>query len=270
MPATPVPAATVILLRDGEISPEVLMLERHARSDFLPDMYVFPGGRVEEQDRQLADRVAGVDAVSAAARIGTVPPDEALGFFVAAIRETFEECGVLLARRRGHSELLDADGAAKLSLHRLDVQKGRTPFREIVEAQDLELAADRLAVHGHWTTPEAVPRRFDTLFFAAVAPTGQQAAHDGVEATDCVWLRPEDALEQMAAGERSIIFPTACNLETLSGFRSAEEALEASHQRPLVVVLPKLVEEDGVRRLRIPPEAGYPTTEQLLERSTRP
>ena len=116
MHATPAPAATLILLRDGEISPEVLMLERHARSDFLPDMYVFPGGRVEEQDRKLADRVTGVDAVSAAARIGTVPPDQALGFFVAAIRETFEECGVLLARRRGHSELLDADRAHRHSL----------------------------------------------------------------------------------------------------------------------------------------------------------
>ena len=270
MPATPVPAATVILLRDGEISPEVLMLERHARSDFLPDMYVFPGGRVEEQDRQLADRIFGIDAASAAARIGTVPPDEALGFFVAAIRETFEECGVLLARRRGEAGLLDAEDAAKLSLHRLSVQGGETPFREVVEAHDLELAADRLAVHGHWITPEPVPRRFDTLFFAAVAPAGQRAAHDGVEATDCVWIRPEDALEQMAAGERSIIFPTACNLETLAGFSNAEEALAASHRRPLVAVLPRMVERDGVRRVVIPEGAGYPTTEQLLERATRP
>jgi hypothetical protein len=109
-----------------------------------------------------------------------------------------------------------------------------------------------------------VPQRFDTLFFAALAPAGQLAAHDGVEATDHVWIRPEDALAQYRADERRLIFPTLCNLETLAGFASAEAALSASRRRPLVPVLPRMVERDGERMLVIPEEAGYPTTVEKL------
>jgi 8-oxo-dGTP pyrophosphatase MutT (NUDIX family) len=270
MPVEPAPAATVILLRDGAVSPEVLMIERHSKSEFLPDMYVFPGGRVEDEDHALAERLTGIDRARAADLIGTVPPDTAAAFFVAAIRETFEESGILLARRRGRDELLDGAEAADLSRHRLEVQDGSASFRELVEKHDMELAGDALAVHGHWITPETVPRRFDTVFFAAVAPPGQRAAHDGVEATDHLWVRPEDALEQMAAGQRRIIFPTACNLETLRGFASAPAAQSASHLRPVVAVLPVLEERDGKRRLVIPADAGYSTIEELLESSTRP
>lgn len=270
MPAVPVPAATVILVRDGAISPEVLMIERHSRSDFLPDMYVFPGGRVEEEDHALADRTGGLSPERAAELLVTVPAERALSFFVAAIRETFEESGIVLARRRGSEPLLAPAAAADLARHRLDVQDGRTSFRELVSSEDLELAADQLAVHGHWITPEPVPRRFDTVFFAAITPVGQRAAHDGVEATDHLWIRPEDALEQMRGGTRRIIFPTACNLETLTGFASAERVLAASHERPVVVVLPKMIEQGGKRRLVIPAEAGYATTEELLETATRP
>jgi 8-oxo-dGTP pyrophosphatase MutT (NUDIX family) len=261
MPAVPVPAATVILLRDASPSPEVLLIERHAKSQFLPDMYVFPGGRVDEDDASLADRVGGLSAGEAAARLGEgLAPSDALAFYVAAIRETFEESGVLLARRRGKPELLDPATAHALSRHRLEVQEGRVTFREIVQGSDLELACDLLAAHGHWITPEMVPQRFDTLFFTALAPAGQLAAHDGVETTDHVWIRPEDALAQYRAGERRMIFPTLCNLETLAGFASAGEALAASRRRPLVPVLPRMVERDGERMLEIRSDAAYPTT----------
>jgi 8-oxo-dGTP pyrophosphatase MutT (NUDIX family) len=269
MPAAPVPAATVILLRDGERSPEVLLLERHARSEFLPDMYVFPGGRVEEQDRELLDRLSGVSAPGAARLLPTVDPALAPAFLVAAIRETFEECGLLLCRPRGSSALIDPARARALARHRLEVQAGRTPFREIVEAEDLELAGELLVSHAHWITPESVPRRFDTLFFSALAPAGQLAAHDGIEATDSLWIRPEDALLQAGEGRRQIIFPTACNLQVLCGFESAAQALEASRARPVFPVLPRLVERDGVRKLVIPPEAGYPRSEERVEASPR-
>ncbi len=261
MPAVPVPAATVILLRDAAPSPEVLLIARHAKSQFLPDTYVFPGGRVDEGDATLADRVGGLTGAEAAARLGPErTPRDALAFYVAAIRETFEESGILLARRRGKPELLDAATAQKLSRHRLEVQEGSTSFREIAEENDLELACDLLSAHGHWITPEMVPQRFDTLFFTALAPAGQLAAHDGVEATDHVWLRPEDALAQYRKNERRMIFPTLCNLETIAGFASVEQALAASRRRPLVPVLPRMAERDGERILEIPSEAGYPTT----------
>ncbi len=260
MPVTPVPAATVILLRDGSRSPEVLLLERHAKSDFLPDLYVFPGGRVEDADQELSDRITGLSEDQARKALPTVAPELALAFFVAAIRETFEECGILLASRRGQDALVGRDLCERLAEHRLDVQSGAHSFVELVRAEDLDLAADRMSVHAHWITPEMVPRRFDTLFFAALAPPGQLAAHDGVESTNHVWIRPEDALAQAGRKERRMIFPTLLNLETLAGFASAELALDASRTRPVVPVLPQIVERDGERHMVIPEEAGYSTT----------
>jgi 8-oxo-dGTP pyrophosphatase MutT (NUDIX family) len=257
MPTTPKPASTVMLLRDGPASPEVLLLERHARSSVLPAMYVFPGGGVEEADLQLIDRLGRFSAREARERLATVPAELALGYFVAAIRETFEESGLLLARRRGQSELLDGDAACALSHHRLQIQASRSGFCELVEAEDLELAVERLCAHGHWITPERVERRFDTIFFTALAPPGQRAQHDGVELTSHIWLRPEDALEQGRRGERQIIFPTACNLDTLCGFPDAEGILKASQGRALVRVLPRITMQDGRRVLEIPEETGY-------------
>ncbi|MFI5317882.1 MAG: NUDIX hydrolase [Myxococcota bacterium] len=264
MPVEPVPAATVMLLRDSVAGPEVLLLERHAKSEFLPDAYVFPGGRVDAEDHALAARVAGIGAEQASAVLRTVPAELALGFFVAAIRETFEESGLLLARRRGDSQLLDAASAAALAHHRLAVQAGDHSFRELVLAQDLVLAADLLAAHAHWITPEDSPRRFDTIFFAAETPPGQQALHDGVELTDHVWVRPERGLSEYRAGRRQMILPTWANLETLLGFQSVHEALTASRRRVLVPITPVMTERDGKRRIAIPRDAGYPTIEELL------
>ncbi len=245
------------------------MIERHRESDFLPDFYVFPGGRVDDGDRALADRVSGVDRARAAELLEGSDPELALSFFVAAIRESFEETGIALARRRGAPDLLDADSAAELASQRLEVQAGRTSFRDLIDANDLELAADLLAVHAHWITPEPVPRRFDTWFFTALTPPGQLAAHDGVETSAHVWIRPEDALEQMRAGQRRIIFPTAANLETLTGFKTVGDALQCSRERPVPPVLPVLVERDGERKLVIPADAGYPIREEPIPKPGR-
>ncbi len=258
----PVPAATVILFRDGPVSPEVLMLERHSRSQFLPDMYVFPGGRVEDQDHEIAEHVSGLSAEQASAALPTIDEKLALGFFVAAIRETFEESGILLARRRGSAGLIDAAGATALAQHRLEVQSGKTPFRELIEKEGLDLAADLLAAHAHWITPEDVPRRFDTIFFSTLTPRGQLALHDGIESTNHVWTRPEDALERSKRGELRLIFPTARNLDTLAGFESSEAALTASRKRPVVPVLPVIKDLDGKRQLTIRADAGYAITSE--------
>jgi 8-oxo-dGTP pyrophosphatase MutT (NUDIX family) len=264
MPVEPVPAATVMLLRDASAGPEVLLLERHSRSQFLPDAYVFPGGRVDDEDQALAERVSGVTAAQASAALPTVAAELAQGFFVAAIRETFEEAGILLARRRGRRELLSAAESAGLARHRLGIQAGDASFRDLVIAEDLELAADLLAVHAHWVTPEDSPRRFDTIFFAAETPPGQEALHDGVELTDHVWLRPEQGLSEYRAGGRHMILPTWANLETLLGFARARDVLAASRQRSLVPILPVIRERGGKRRIEIPAGAGYPTVEELL------
>ena len=264
MSVTPVPAATVILLRDSSNGPETLLIERHARSEFLPDMYVFPGGRVEAQDQTLAGRLTGLEPRAAAALLPSIPSQLAPSFFVAAIRETFEEAGILLARSRSTRAPIGAEAVAALGPSRIEIQSGRASFLELIEAQDLELCSDELAVHAHWITPEAAPQRFDTIFFSAVAPPGQRAAHDGVEATAHAWLRPEQALEEFRAGRRQMILPTELNLETLAGFETAAEALEASRERPVVPVLPRVEQHQGGRRVSIPRDAGYSTYEQHI------
>lgn len=263
MAVTPVPAATVMLLRDGSASPEVLLVQRSVKSEFLPDLYVFPGGRVEDDDIALADRLVGV-AAEDASRCSASVQDLASSYLVAAIRETFEEVGILLARRRGESALLGGDLARRLGQLRLDVQAGRASFADLVRGEDLELAADQLALHGHWITPEMVPHRFDTLFFCAVAPADQVAAHDGHESTAHAWLAPEDALEQARRGERSVVFPTRCNLETLRGFSTAAGALEASRRRPVLPIRPSVEQHEAGPRLVIREDAGYPTTWEPL------
>jgi 8-oxo-dGTP pyrophosphatase MutT (NUDIX family) len=254
-----------MLLRQAGTSPEVLMLERHAKSEFLPDLYVFPGGRVEPGDHELADRVGGLTGEEAMRRAHSVDPAAALGFFVAAIRETFEEAGVLLARRRGERALVSGSLVEELGAHRLAMQEGTRGLREIVEEYDLELAADRLCVHGHWITPEIVPHRFDTLFFTAAAPPGQRAAHDGVESTDHVWIRPEEALVQAKRKEKQMIFPTLANLQTIAGFAEVEAIVESSRMRRVVPITPALAGSGSERRLVIPGDVGYPLTEEKLE-----
>lgn len=242
------------------------MIERHSRSVLLPDMYVFPGGRVDEHDAALVDRVGGSDASQVAEVLGGGPPERALSFIVAAVRETFEEAGILLARERGTGAALSAERAAAVTRHRLDVQSGTMAFRDLVESEDLELAGDWLALHARWITPEILPHRFDTLFFAALAPAGQLARADGVETSSHLWIRPEDALAQLHTRARRIIFPTAVNLESVGGFGSAAAALDASRRRRIVPVLPRLVERDGEQKLVIPADAGYATTESALDR----
>jgi 8-oxo-dGTP pyrophosphatase MutT (NUDIX family) len=263
MAVEPVPAATVILLREGTVSPEVLLLERHSKSDFLPDLYVFPGGRVDPADHELARELP---AENAHAPVPDCDPELARALIVAAIRETYEEAGILLARPKGGSELIDAAHSERLNQHRLDVQGGRASFRELIADEGLELASDLLSVHAHWITPEAVPKRFDTYFFGAIAPAGQVAHHDGVESTDHVWIRPEDALEQSLRKKRRMIFPTLMNLETVAGFANPDAALAASHARPVVPVVPTVQMHEGERRLVISTEAGYSRSWEVLAR----
>jgi 8-oxo-dGTP pyrophosphatase MutT (NUDIX family) len=260
----PVPAATVILLRDAAAGPEVLMLARHSKSEFLPDAYVFPGGRVEADDHALGERVAGLSRADASRALRTVPEELALGYFVAAIRETFEESGLLLARPRGKNDLVDAARADALARHRLEVQSGDASFKDLITREDLVLAADLLAVHAHWITPEASPQRFDTIFFAAETPPGQKALHDGVELTDHVWISPAQGLSEYRAKQRQMILPTWANLETLVGFRRAADAVAASRARPIVPITPTMTLRDGQRCIQIPADAGYPTTEERM------
>jgi 8-oxo-dGTP pyrophosphatase MutT (NUDIX family) len=240
-PAAPRPASTIILLRDGPTGLEVFMVVRHHQIDFASGALVFPGGRMEAADAELA---ASLTDGAACAQLET----SEIAVRVAAIREAYEECGVLLARPRGRDGLIAAERLASLDR--------AAPFAELMAGEGLAPATDRLVLFARWITPSFMPKRFDTHFFLALAPPDHSLVHDGREAVDSIWISPSHALED--AGKRfKLLFPTERNLWKLARHADAASALAAASAARVVTVLPERVEVDGGPGLRIPAEAGY-------------
>jgi glyoxylase-like metal-dependent hydrolase (beta-lactamase superfamily II)/8-oxo-dGTP pyrophosphatase MutT (NUDIX family) len=220
-PATPRPAATVLLLRDGAAGVEVLMTRRSPTASFAPGAYVFPGGAIDAQD-------AGAHAL-AARRPGQ--DDVRLTQAIAAIRESFEELGVLLARH-ADGQPATARDVATLDRH--------GPFFAQCQARGLTLAADQVFVLAHWITDRDLPRRFDVPFLVARMPEGQQPQADEAEQFEPVWVRPAEALARHQAGQFFMIFPTIRTLERLQKFGSVQEALAAcAGEQPLWTSCPR-------------------------------
>lgn len=250
--ATPVPAATVMLVRDGADGMEVFMIVRHEKSDVHAGALVFPGGRMDPEDKLLA------------ADPNVFPPQPGLdarmaSLHVAAIRETFEECGVMLARPRGTSALVTADRLKAIeAAHRAPMMAGERSFGAILAAEDLVMAPDTMAYFANWITPERRPKRFDTHFFVAAAPPDQVALHDGYEAVDSVWITPPTALERAKAGTYHLRFPTQMNLQKLGRNDVSSAALAAAKSSRVVTVMSRPEKtEDGIRYIRLPLEADY-------------
>ncbi|MGQ0502213.1 MAG: NUDIX hydrolase [Panacagrimonas sp.] len=257
-PAAPAPAklaSTVLLLRDGAQGLEGFMVVRHHESDFASGALVFPGGKLAPGDGEA-------EALAQCSGIDGLAP-EAAALRVAAIREAFEECGVLLARERGSARLVGAQRLAQLERYRGPLDRGEIGIAQMLRDEQLELACEELLPFAHWITPVRMPKRFDTLFFLALPPAEQLAVHDGREAVDSVWIRPADALAQADAGQRTIIPPTRLNIQRLGFSRTVDEAFSAARGRPVVTVFPELVRTPGGPRMRIPLEAGYGVTEFL-------
>jgi 8-oxo-dGTP pyrophosphatase MutT (NUDIX family) len=243
-------ASTVVAVRDGPRGLETLMVVRHHEIEFARGAAVFPGGKIAASDRdpRLDARCGtdrGLDELQVALR-------------VAAVRETFEESGLLLARRGGAM----IDGTLRAALHRRwqeRVATGGNAFVDMVCEEDLELALEQLVPYAHWVTPEASPKRFDTHFFIAAAPPGQVARHDGSEAVDSFWIRPADALDDCAQGRRTIIFPTLSNLALLAQTGDVASALQAARSRPVRRIQPTLGKRaDGKLIPVLAPDCGYP------------
>jgi 8-oxo-dGTP pyrophosphatase MutT (NUDIX family) len=254
VPATPKPAATILLLRERERGMEVLMVTRHHQIDFASGALVFPGGKVNggDQDERVRSRCTGVDGCFGGE----------LALRVAAIREAFEESGLLIARKRGASRLIDASTTADIGLrYRARLDSAEIGIHEMLEAEDLELACEELTPFAHWITPTFVPKRFDTYFYLATAPTEQVAVHDGKETVDAVWIRPAEALAQTKSGQRTMLVATKLNVERLGASATIAAAIEAARSRRIVTVLPELIQGEGKRTLRIPEDAGYGATE---------
>lgn len=260
------PASTLLVVRDVDTGPlEVLMVERHAGMGFAGGAMVFPGGKVDPADHDpawqaLCDGAVGLDADDTAARI-------------AAIRETFEEAGLLLARpasaRGAGAPMLDGVRALALSGSRGDVDAEPRRFIDLVVAEGLTLALDALVPFARWVPPEGLHKRFDTWFFIAVAPPGQTAVQDGNEATTAVWTTAAAALAAREAGTAKIIFPTARNLELLGVTPTVAGALRAAAARPRDIVQPAIVSEDGAMWLSIPDHLGYPVLREAMDSAMR-
>jgi 8-oxo-dGTP pyrophosphatase MutT (NUDIX family) len=256
----PRPASTILLLRDspgtggrdkprGEI--EVFMMVRHYEIDFNSGALVFPGGSVDKGDQEIIaspELYSGGEGLDAAA----------LSFRIAAIRETFEESGILLARPKGSKALIDPKRASEIeALTREELCDNKTSFLKVLTEHGLVLALDELVPYAHWITPEGMPKRFDTWFFLAAAPPEQAGAHDGKESTDSIWVSPREALAGGESGRFKLPFPTTRNLIKLGKQPNVQAALDDSRGQSIVTVMPVMTKLNGGRQLRIPREAGY-------------
>lgn len=248
--AEPIPAATILLVRDGASGLEVFMVKRHHQIDFATGALVFPGGKATKADfdPELGRHMDGAGAWSSEMR----------ALAAAAIREAFEEAGILLARDAQTGELVDEARLQQLDAYRQPLEEGEISLRELVERENLRLACDRLVHFAHWITPKMMPKRFDTHFFIALAPHGHRGRHDGRESVDSVWVSPAEAIADRKRW--NIIFPTKLNLMKLGQSKSVDAALIAARAAPPLTVEPWVEETPDGAILRIRDDAGYAQT----------
>ncbi len=260
------PAATVMIV-DDRPDLHVLMLKRNARSTFVGDMWVYPGGAVDPDDGhgRVEALCTGENDVSASRALDIEA--DGLAYWVAALREMFEEAGVLLAHRVGERGLIDLSAPAveaRFSVYRDEVNQGSTPFMDVIEAEQLRLELTDMHYVGHWRTPVGPPRRYDTRFFLAAMPAGQTPLHDNDEAVHHAWVRPADALAMNRSHEMVMMTPTVAMMKRLLPWRSAAEAVKAASGGEVEEVR-ILTGIDGPDRIVFPGDPGYDTADDQSE-----
>ena len=249
------PAATVILIREGADDFEIFMVKRSTKSAF-GSLYVFPGGTLDAEDslQDMYQYCEGLNDAQASAKLGL--KQDGLAYWVACIRECFEEVGVLLTNK---NDLL-LSNTKKLDEYREKLNSKEITFYDICKENNLQLRANNIVPCAHWVTPDIEPKRFDTRFFLAKVHSEQLGVHDGFELTESFWISPSKALERFQNGKMNMIMPTIKNLETLTQFSSREEAfnyfreLEDGAIKP---ILPKFIKKDGAWVGFLPGEDGY-------------
>jgi 8-oxo-dGTP pyrophosphatase MutT (NUDIX family) len=251
-PADPRPASTVILLRDapagaaeGDASgPEVYLLRRQRTMAFAAGMTVFPGGRVDATDSTVADSWSGPAPAWFAERLGCAA-ETAAAYVAAAVRETFEESGVLLAGPSADSVVGDTTGA-DWEADRVALESRELGFSEFLHRRGLVLRADLLGPWAHWITPEFEPKRYDTAFFVAALPAGQVTRDVTSESDQVTWIRPADAVAAVDAGEVLMLPPTYVCCHELSQYGDVAAILDAAGEREIRAIMPT-VRVDGDR-----------------------
>jgi 8-oxo-dGTP pyrophosphatase MutT (NUDIX family) len=249
-------ASAIMLLRDrpGRQGIEVFMVRRVIQSDFMPDVYVFPGGSVSKDD-SVAELTEGI-----CAPIVPSPADPesrtalGSGLRAAAIRELFEEAGILLAYHDGAILSIPAADVAHFAPYRQAFQQRSGSLVEMARAERLTLATDLLGYFAHWITPEGMPKRFDTHFFITTAPIEQQAAHDQLETSEGTWISPTEALAGYQRGTFPLVFATIHQLRELAAFDSVQAALAHTATEHVTTRIPILETDGGTARVHLPGE----------------
>lgn len=257
MPVEPVDAATVILVRKPLTEPwQCFMVRRHVRSDFAADVFVFPGGKVDPADRDPA--LAGVVIGHPSLENAPLRVEDWRAMHVAAIRELFEEAGVLLARREdeGMLHLTGAEGE-RFAEYRRRLHAGELSMLELARKENLSYTADRLHPFSRWITPDFSPRRYDTWFFVAEMPDHQEPVHDRVETTQSRWISPSKALELYQKGEFPLVFATEKHLDQMDHFASIEQMIAATALADVQPVTPKMVQRGSEQFFLLPGDEGY-------------
>lgn len=238
---TPRPSATVVLVRDSDQGPELLLVLRRS-GDAFGDSYTFPGGVLDATDADASCRCSGLDADAADAVLGT--ESGGLDYYVAVVRELFEETGILL----GASKPVNA----KL---RSELLRGKLSWQDLLKRERISVPCDALHYFAHWITPAELPKRWSTRFFLATMPDGQDVHPDGAEITDYCWTSVDDALASAGSGERKIPFPTRRTIESMAGRNTVAALIEWARQRQadgIAAIQPEIRSEDGKRRIFLP------------------
>jgi 8-oxo-dGTP pyrophosphatase MutT (NUDIX family) len=254
---TPRDAATVILARQVDpASFECFMVRRHVSSDFAPDVYVFPGGKVDPDDRDPSLLRHIESDILRPTEVDFTDGD--LGYRIAALRELFEEAGVVLAvDSTGTMVRVTPDAAERYAEYRGRLRSGATTLQAIAEQEGIRYTPGMLIPFSRWITPTTFPRRYDTRFFMALQPEGQEPLHDDVETTAGRWIAPAAALELYRQGEFPLVFATEKHLERLASYPSLSAVIQTVRPDDLQPVMPRPVDRNGVTEFLLPGDEGY-------------
>ncbi len=277
MSAIPADAATVMLLRPcpdaGVKDIEVLLVLRNRKSSFVPGYYVFPGGVLDPEDYEpgIERFLRGVARPEAAKLLHDMSsPEKALGAWIAGIRETFEEVGLLIARKEdGAPVTIGTDEEIRrFGEYRRALIRGEMKFSQVLTAENLVLFGEDLHYFSHWITPEFLPKRYDVRFFVTRVPVGQTAVCDGVELTAHSWLRPSVALKDYETGRIGMVLPQIITLQELARFQTVEDTIASVEHRQISAMLTKIIQHEGKAVEVMPDGTVFENRPPVYPRST--
>ena len=275
-PVAPLDASTVMLMRETpSANPfELLLMRRHARQSFMGKAFVYPGGQLDDTDSdpELIDFADGMTAETAKMRLNepTLPDAKALGLFFAAIRETFEESGVLLAGSASgeNIDFTDQKTRQRFAKYRTRIHRQEMTLADLARQENLVFRLNDLRPYARWLTPEVEKKRFNTRFFLTAMPPGQNPAHDSMEMTETLWIEPGEALLKQKGGDMLLMPPTLKTLEEMACQSSVAELLSYASSAAIQTIMPQVAAEGERIIIKLPHDPEY--TLSALKQAHRP